>query len=89
MRMMTDHTCMLSRYIDNVIGIVVGMIGKQKLPLFATIFPSFSEVPVMPFSGLPFPLLYNASMFESSPQGPAHWEGIGSLVCHLGHWIWL
>ena len=32
------------------------MIGKQKLPLFATIFPSFSELPVTPFSGLPIPL---------------------------------
>ena len=44
------------------------MIGKQKLPLFATIFPSFSEFPVTPFSGLPIPLLYDASTFKTNIQ---------------------
>ena len=40
------------------------MIGKLKLLLFATIFPSFGELPVTPFSGLPLPLLYDTSTFK-------------------------
>ena len=40
------------------------MIGKQKLPLFATIFPLFTELSSVPFSGLPFPLLCTTSTFK-------------------------
>ena len=49
-------------------SIIVGLIDKQKLPLFATIFSLFNELPVTPFSGLPFSLLYVASTFKSPPS---------------------
>ena len=32
--------------------------------MFTTIFPSFSELPVTPFFGLPILLLYDASTFK-------------------------
>ena len=35
------------------------------LLLFATILARFTELLVMPFPGLPFPLLYTASMFKA------------------------
>ena len=55
---------MLSHYQLYNTNIVVGLIGKEKLPMFATIIPSFTELLVMPFSGLPFPLLYTTSTFK-------------------------
>ena len=37
---------------------------RDRQAMFATIFPSFSALLVTPFSGLPFPLLYDTSTFK-------------------------
>ena len=58
----------LSRCLLRNTSIIVGLIGKQNLPLFVTIFSLFADLSVTSFSRLPFPPSYATSTFQMWKQ---------------------